>query len=228
VKKYTLDLLAPHQVYRTADGERVPGVTTILGATLPKDALIHWAWKLGTEGKDYKKEREAAANVGTVAHARIEAWLAGLDFDDDCVSGDLLVKSEAPLARFKAWWHERKYRPLLLEAQMVSERFKCGGTLDVLATPEGGGRVADLVDIKTTNATKSWPYDSVLIQVCAYATLVEEGQGAPVRDIHVWRIGKTEDDEGQIYTLSAHEREVATRLFARLCDTYRDLKELGR
>ena len=50
-EKYTLDLLAPHTKYYLPDGTQVPGVTTVLGATLPKHALVDWAWKLGMEGR---------------------------------------------------------------------------------------------------------------------------------------------------------------------------------
>ncbi len=44
----------PQLIYRTADGTQVPGVTTVLGSSLgwKTPGLIHWAWKLGTEGKD--------------------------------------------------------------------------------------------------------------------------------------------------------------------------------
>ena len=47
----------PHQTY-TLDGITIPGVTTVLGIIDKSGPLIHWAWKLGMEGKDYKKVRD--------------------------------------------------------------------------------------------------------------------------------------------------------------------------
>ena len=46
-----------HTVYKTKDGIRVPGVTTILGE-LAKPALIHWAWDLGIKNIDYRVHRQ--------------------------------------------------------------------------------------------------------------------------------------------------------------------------
>ena len=38
-------------VYRAADGKRVPGVTTVLGKFKDPGGLIHWAWELGRDAK---------------------------------------------------------------------------------------------------------------------------------------------------------------------------------
>jgi hypothetical protein len=40
--------------YRLADGTRVPSVTEILSRFKEGGALIHWAWRLGMEGEDYR------------------------------------------------------------------------------------------------------------------------------------------------------------------------------
>jgi hypothetical protein len=59
---------APHQKYFLSDGTQVPGGSTICKIGDDPSALIHWAWKLGSEGKDYRKERDKAADIGTIAH----------------------------------------------------------------------------------------------------------------------------------------------------------------
>ena len=61
----------PPQGYFNAAGERIPGTTTIIGRFKESGALVHWAWKLGMEGKDYREVR--AADAGTAAHAMMEA-----------------------------------------------------------------------------------------------------------------------------------------------------------
>lgn len=65
-----------HTVYKTADGKRVPSVTTILGI-LNKPALLDWAWRMGCEGQDYKAVRDNAGDIGTLAHYLILCHLKG-------------------------------------------------------------------------------------------------------------------------------------------------------
>ena len=48
MSEMVLDLRAPHQVYKTKDGRRVPGVTTVL-AELNKPYLMNW---YGTEERE--------------------------------------------------------------------------------------------------------------------------------------------------------------------------------
>ena len=43
-----------HTVYKTKDGKRVPGVTTILGV-INKPALVRWANNLGLQGIDSQR-----------------------------------------------------------------------------------------------------------------------------------------------------------------------------
>jgi hypothetical protein len=44
----------PLYIYKTKDGLRVPGVTTVIGGNLGwnKQALMYWAWNEGIEGRN--------------------------------------------------------------------------------------------------------------------------------------------------------------------------------
>ena len=86
----------PTQPYLLKSGERVPGTTTIIGRFKESGALIHWAWKLGMEGRNYREVRDSAADAGTLAHAMIEDQGKGLlvGFDDD---GNVYSGTEAEL-----------------------------------------------------------------------------------------------------------------------------------
>ena len=53
-----------HTVYKTKDGKRVPGVTTILGV-INKPALVRWANNLGLQGIDSTNYVDATARCGT-------------------------------------------------------------------------------------------------------------------------------------------------------------------
>ena len=67
----------PRPGYYLADGSHVPSVTTIIGRFKESGGLIHWAWALGKEGKDYREVRDKAADAGTMAHDAVEAWVHG-------------------------------------------------------------------------------------------------------------------------------------------------------
>ena len=73
----------PTFAYTNADGDRVPGVTTVIGSNLgwSKNGLMWWANKHGRAGRDMKgayDEANAAGAIGTCVHDRIEAYVHGL------------------------------------------------------------------------------------------------------------------------------------------------------
>ena len=69
-----------HIVYKTPDGTRVPGATTITGL-LNKPYLVKWANNLGLEGIDSSKYTDEAAAVGTLAHEMVQAHLQRTEVD---------------------------------------------------------------------------------------------------------------------------------------------------
>jgi Holliday junction resolvase len=228
-----LDLKREHQIYKLADGTRVPGVTTVLGE-LAKPALIDWSAgeeragilgciKRGEEVPDYyfyKTKRDRASDLGTIIHARIEAWHKGEELEPDNIPADLFVKSAFGFSRYLAWWAEGGFKLVGSERQLVSEDLRCGGTVDVLAMAEAG---LTLVDIKSTKASKWWPYPETLAQVATYAEMVGE-----VKRVIVVRVGKEEGDELQTYELNLTERAAGLRLFRAAKEAYLAKKELAR
>jgi hypothetical protein len=69
------DPVTRKRVYQTPDGERLPSVTTILGATKDMTALNEWRKRIG-EDKAAQITREAAG-VGTAMHANLERFIIG-------------------------------------------------------------------------------------------------------------------------------------------------------
>src|SRR3954466_9022885 len=61
--------------YYTKDNKRVPSVTTIISKFKESGGLIHWAWDLGMQNKDYRQVRDDAASAGTLAHSLVEQWI---------------------------------------------------------------------------------------------------------------------------------------------------------
>ena len=70
------DPITRKRVYQTPDGETLPSVTTILGATKDMTGLNEWRRRVGEEkANQITKE---AAGVGTSLHNNLERFLSGL------------------------------------------------------------------------------------------------------------------------------------------------------
>ena len=176
-----------HTVYKTKDGDRVPSVTTILGI-LAKPALIEWAWKLGTEGIDYKTVRDQAGDVGSLAHYLILCDIKGEKPDTSEYSPDALDKAETCLLKYWEWRKTNPIRPILSEESLVSEQYRYGGTLDCLAERADTGEFV-LIDFKTGKAI--WP--EMLYQLAAYENLLAEA-GYRFDKTMILRIGRDENE----------------------------------
>ena len=150
--------------YFLQDGTKVPSVTTILSRFKPSGGLIHWAWKLGMENKDYRKVRDDAANAGTMAHEAVEAWIQGNEyaFGDD----EINIKAKRAFGAFVEWADQTKLKITHSEIPLVSEKHKFGGTFDAIMV---NGKRA-MGDFKTSNAL----YPEYLCQIAAYGKLWEE------------------------------------------------------
>jgi hypothetical protein len=64
------------RVYLTPDGEHLPSVTTILGATKDMTHLNEWKKRVGEEKA--KQITQEAAGIGTGLHSNLEKFLKGL------------------------------------------------------------------------------------------------------------------------------------------------------
>lgn len=233
------DLLHQKRDYRDADGTKLPGVTTILGV-LDKAQLVTWAAKLerayvisalaaGTSPENlgsfaFLRARDSAAGLGTLTHARIEAWLQGVQLDPDGIPPDLWDKSCAGFDRFRAWWAENGLELVASEAARVDGFLKFGGTLDIVARTKGGD--VWLVDIKTSNKTRTFPYPSMKAQVAAYERLWIPECGEAFDSVVIVRVGKDEADDLDVHYITPAERRAGWRAFLGAREAYLALKEL--
>lgn len=216
--KLKLDFTAVHTVYKNAAGQRLPGVTTVLGM-LAKPALLKWAWTLGRDGIELEAARQGAANIGTVAHALCEAHLRGMELDSSNISPAMLGKAETGFLRFLDFWDKEALRVVATELVMVSERMQVGGTLDVLAERPTGRLV--LADLKSSKAI----YDEMLVQAATYAAIYEEVSGRQVDDVYIVRIGKEDADDLEVRQVNQRAERVAA--FAALAEARRALQKAG-
>lgn len=206
-----------HTTYRLQDGTRVPGVTTFLGV-LNKPALIKWANNLGLRGIDSTKYVDELADAGTLAHALILAYLKKEEADLVDYSEYQIGLAQNSFMSFLEWAKHYTIEPALIEVPLVSEKYKFGGTPDLLATVDGD---ATLVDFKTGKAI--WPEHH--IQVAAYRMLLIE-HGYEVAEVKILRIGRDEDEGFEVKPVK--KLDINWKVFLHCQAIYELRKQLAR
>ena len=168
------DPVTRKRVYQTPDGERLPSVTTILGATKDMTALNEWRDRVG-HAKAQQITSEAAG-VGTAMHANLERFLIGEQRQPGNnpvhvqanKMADIII--ENGLSKMNEVWamEQSLYCPGLFS-----------GTTDLVGVFEGQPAIADH---KQTNKPKKaeWVEDYYL-QLAAYATAHNEVYGTNIK-----------------------------------------------
>jgi len=193
MEKVKLVRNAPHQKYHLSDGTQVPGGSTICKIGDDAGALIHWAWNLGREGKDYRKERDRAADIGTLAHFYIECMLNGQVADLDDYTQEERDKALVCYSKFLDWWEGEDLEVVATEIQLVNELYRYGGTIDLIAKRKNGDHV--LLDFKTSKKIS----ESYWRQAAGYSWLWEaNNKQAPITSHAIVRIGKEEEGDFEV------------------------------
>lgn len=159
----------PSNGYRAADGSRIPGTTGIISRFKDSGALIKWAYRQGRDhealaavGKDAPRDlydvTQAAADIGTVAHAMVEARINGQDAMRVLAASNLppegLAKAHGSFQAYEAWASMSRLEIIDQEMMLVSEAYRFGGTPDAIGRVNGK---LCLVDWKTSNAVYCHP-----------------------------------------------------------------------
>jgi hypothetical protein len=188
-----LEKTRAHQKYPLKDGTDVPGASTIAKIGEDSSGLIHWAWKLGMEGQDYRKVRDKAADIGTVAHFMIECFLHNNEPDLSEFSPADVEKATIAYNNFRTWWDEEGFEVIEPEVQLVSEEYLFGGTIDAPARDRDGKIV--LLDWKTSKAI----VPAHKIQLAGYEQLWNENRPTmKVQRRGIVRIGKESPDDSEV------------------------------
>jgi hypothetical protein len=174
-----------HITYHNAKGEKIPGVTTVLGE-LAKPALIHWAWDLGMKQIDYRTHRDILADVGTLAHYLIVCHLKGETVDASEYSAKQIDLAENCLLSYYEWARHHTIEPILIETPLVSEVHQFGGTLDFYGKIDG---ILTLMDFKTGKKI----YDEHFYQLAALRVALIENDHA-VGTSRILNIGRDETE----------------------------------
>lgn len=216
-KEKTNNKVKIHIQYKNQEGIRVPGVTTILGL-LAKPALIHWAWKEGIEGRDYRKVRDRAGDIGTCAHYLIECDIKKKKPDLSEFSPAILDKAENAYLSWMEWKDTfGQIETVASESPQICDTF--GGTLDWVIKKLNN---YILIDFKSSKAI----FPEMIYQLAAYKYLWNiNNPDEKIKDCYIVRIGKENGEfEQRKYTHLKKE----LNLFLYLKKIYLLKKEIER
>ena len=215
----------PTQGYYNAAGDKVPGTTTIIGRFKESCGLIQWAYKSGREhermvaqGKEAPRHLydvvQAAADSGTIAHDKIEAHILGKDYTPPANTPEpVLTKAENAFAQFLEWREQTGLEIVATEKAYVSELYQFGGTVDAIGR-DTKGRIV-LLDWKTSGAG----YSDMLIQLAAYALLLEEcAPEFTPQGFHLLRVAKESADFAHHFYGELEEAKEQFKLLRRAYD----------
>ena len=176
--------MAAH-VYRLADKTRVPSVSTIIKfIETDHEGLLYWAWQLGADGLTLEEGRQPAADVGTIAHAAVEADLGGHPIDLSEVAEAVRKQVDACLDAWRLWRASVGCKVIASEVSMVSEALRFGGRADHVLVVQDK-RV--LLDLKT--GARLYPKE--LLQIAGYGLLWNERHPElPIEQYSLLRLGK--------------------------------------
>lgn len=183
-----------HRSYHLRDGTKVFSASTIAGVHKPLDPLLGWVAKLTREGKSWKDERDAAGDIGTIAHFMIECYLLKTEWDLSEFFKEEIARAYIAYQKFVDYWEQRDIKLQASEIPLVSEAYGYGGTLDLVGLDEAG---LNLYDFKTSAKV----YESHLIQAVGYAQLWNENNPDPIMRICILRIGKEKSKSLEAYWL---------------------------
>lgn len=222
--------------YKDGQGERIPGVTTILGDGLPKAALINWAANATAEAAvnrwdeladmppaqrldALKKARyettDKAKRRGTEVHTYAEKLVQGEE-----VTGipDMLRGHTEAYVRFLDGF---EVTPVLVEVVIVNYTHGYAGTLDLVAElncPHCARKCTWLLDVKTN---EKGIYAETALQLAAYRYsefyVDNDGKENPMIQVdHCGAIHVTSDDAVLVPTLSGPEQFKTFRIASKV------------
>lgn len=202
------------------DNKRVPGVTTVL-SVLDKPALLGWAARTAADAAveacanglppDAAKEagrkavfarRDKAADLGTRAHAMVEAYFAGEEIVATLTDPD---DAKVYACAKRAIDHiEKTCTRVVLSETAHTSPMGFGGTLDLVVERDGKLLIADL-------KTGKGVHDEVVPQLAAYRFLLSCA-GVVVEGGLVFH-APVDGDEVVEHVIPSHKLDAGWRVF---------------
>ena len=200
------------RVYVDELGNKMPSVTTILGATKDKSHLEAWRKRIGEDKA--KLITEESAGLGTTMHAHLEAYVLGQERPGGTNYGRVMAKKMADTIIRDGLVHVDEVWGV--EAHLHYHNL-WAGTTDLVGTWQGQRAI---IDFKTTIKPKKreWVED-YRMQLAAYAMSHNLIYGTDIKTTVVLMCSR--ECEFQQFVWSGYEFEESTVLWSqRVADYY--------
>lgn len=231
--------------YVDGNGQKMPGVTTILGKGVPKEALINWAANAtagyAVDHWDELSDKKVAERLKELEGARYKTTDKAKKRGTEVHGyGERLVKGEkvtgvpeelrGHVEGYVKFLDQFDVEPIAVEFTIASYRFGYAGTADLIAelTDGNGERATWLLDLKTN---EKGIYGETALQLAAYryadVYLDENGKEQPM--IEVQRTGAIHITSSDVQLIPTDSGETSMRVFryaqqmAQFAESSRDL-----
>ena len=224
-----------HTVYKNAQGEVIPSVTTILKKAYPLgDYITEWANSLGFQRINYKKFMTNIVEVGTAVHLLIETVTRD---KIDVITNELLMslfkdnpyflQNEDTIFRcfcqFLIWYNHSiknaQFELIANELEMVSHQYNYGGTIDMICKLNGE---ITIIDLKTSSALDT----KMLLQLSAYAMMYEENTGDKVKNVGIVRMDKNDENCFEYFFIPVEELSLFRETFLEMVQYIKKLEDI--
>lgn len=222
----------PKGGYKTRDGKKVPGVTTIIGRFKDSGALLWWAFEQGQaaergEINSLYDKRDEAAEAGTLAHLMVENYINDKNILPTPnqypkeITDKIFNLAKQGFENYLFWTSNNKMVVLKQEMELVSEEYKFGGCPDAIA--DDSQNKLCLLDWKTSNGV----YPDYIIQLAAYKHLWEiNNPSKPITGgFHLCRFSKKNADFTHHYWSELDDAWEQFKLFRKAYDIDKKLKK---
>lgn len=220
--KRRLERNASHQVYRLKDGSIVAGCSTICKLGGNPEGLIRWANAQGLKGVDTTKVRDKAADLGTLSHFQISCFLENVEPDMREYSDEDIAKSRFGFDKFMDFWTKERLTVVASEKEMVSELYRYGGTLDIVARDEDGLLV--LLDGKSAKSV----YWEMRMQLGGYESLWGENNEEQISRRAILRIPPIEGGEFQAHWFPDKKAKKYQAIFRKQAELYTTIRDYDK
>jgi len=216
----------PKGGYKNKAGQRVPGVTTIIGRFKDSGGLLYWACEQGKaierrEISALYDRRDAAADAGTLAHSYVESYIETNEIPFMPCITEIEIQAHQGFHNYLRWAEDNRIQVISQEMEMISEEYRFGGCPDAMGIDSRG--MLCILDWKTSNGV----YPDYLIQIAAYRQLWEENHSdQPITGgFHLLRFSKEHADFAHHYWAELDTAWEQFKLFRAAYDNDKLLKK---
>lgn len=210
-----------HRNYYNNEGVEVPSVTTIV-KLLQRPGLDSWANWMGLIRRiDVNEYVEEKALFGTYCHDLFEQFFMGF-LSAESLDHNRITEKEfwTIISKFQYIKDQfRQYGMEIVNMELGLDGERYGGTLDLLATSKSLGRTF-LLDLKTSKTV----YQSHLLQLGGYTSLLRETLGISVSDVGIILLSKPIGAD-MIHIIPRERNIYNEKIFDKLVDVYYLQKE---